>query len=108
MTPESTRTQTQTTTVKNDADAFAPDATTYLVDADTALSEAVVDAVARETDRDTLSVEPLYRAVDPDALNDLFARRSDGRPRPPARIRISYGGCDVWVDGESVHVRQRS
>lgn len=96
-----------TTTVEDDAHAFAAAATTYPLDADATASEAVVEAVARETGRDAMTVEPLYEAVDPDALNDVFGRRSAGLPRPSVEVRLSYAGCDVCVDGESVHVRQR-
>lgn len=63
-------------------------------------SERIVTAVASLTDTDPLELTPLYEAVDPDALDSLFAHAAvaeDGH-----ELWFSYEGFDVGVrsDGE--------
>ncbi|MFB6281663.1 MAG: HalOD1 output domain-containing protein [Haloferacaceae archaeon] len=64
-------------------------------------SVAVVEAVARATGE---RPEPgtLYRAVDPDALDALFADRPDGSARTGGTLSFVVGDCVVAVraDGE--------
>ena len=45
---------------------------------DPAPSEAIIEAIAEETDSDPLELPPLYNAIDPDALDRLFANREGG------------------------------
>lgn len=59
------------------------------------VSEAVVAAVAELTDSDPLSLEPLYHAVDPDALDALL--QDEGASRSPQCVEFSYADCDVTV-----------
>lgn len=61
------------------------------------VSETVVSAVAEATGTDPLSLEPLYRAVDPDALNALFEQNQTGINRSPNRIEFTYCECDITV-----------
>ena len=58
---------------------------------------AAVEAVADATGREPTKLEPLVRAVDPDALNALF----DGRAPAQGETAVSFGyaGCDVTVRG---------
>lgn len=64
-------------------------------------SVAVVEAITRATGE---RPEPgaLYRAVDPDALDALFADRPDGSPRNGGTLSFVVAGCVVAVhaDGE--------
>ncbi|WP_135534598.1 HalOD1 output domain-containing protein [Halostella pelagica] len=60
-------------------------------------TEAVVIATAEATDADPLELDPLFDAVDPDALNRLFESSDDGSDRPSGRIEFTYAGCDVSV-----------
>ena len=64
------------------------------------VSEAVVSAVAELTGTDPLSLDPLYTAVDPDALNALFSDGSD--TDRSNRVEFTYSGCHVVVtpDGD--------
>lgn len=55
------------------------------------VTEQVVAAVAHEKDVTELALEPLYNAIDPDALESLF------QPGAVGRVRFSYAGCDVVV-----------
>lgn len=55
-------------------------------------SEAVVRAVANARDADPTDLEPLYNAVDPDALDALF---TDGHADD--RIVFRYCGHEVTV-----------
>lgn len=54
---------------------------------DTALSIAVIEAVASVSGRDPIDIEPLNRYVDPDALDDIFQRTGAASP---ANGRISF------------------
>lgn len=63
-------------------------------------SSAVVEAVASVANTDPTDLEPLTAAVDPDALDDLLAPRSDGG-NPPLRVSFRYGGyvLELTPDG---------
>src|SRR6056297_251275 len=64
------------------------------------LSDTVVEAVAEATGVDALDLTPLYRAVDPDALDAMG--RSQGRLSSALELRFRWQGCHVLVqaDGE--------
>lgn len=61
------------------------------------ISETVVSVVAEATDTDPLSLEPIFTAVDPDALDALFEQDQTGLDRSPNRVEFTYCGCDVVV-----------
>jgi hypothetical protein len=69
-------------------------------------SEAIVRLVAAATGRRSLELTPLYGSTDPDALDALFGRRSDGSVRTEGSLRFRYEGCEVIVDGRTVRVRR--
>lgn len=75
-------------------------ALTYEVDGDQTLSEGVVAAVAAVSDADPAAMDPLAEAIDPDALNDLFADQLDGTPRPPGTARFSFSDHELAVSGD--------
>ncbi|WP_222913399.1 HalOD1 output domain-containing protein [Natrinema sp. SYSU A 869] len=60
---------------------------------------AVVSAVSEASDLDMLELPPLYEAINPDALNELFTSRSE-----PAvgEVSFEYAGYDVVVRGTGV------
>lgn len=60
---------------------------------------AVVTAVADASGMDIAELPPLYEAIDPEALNDLFTARSE-----PAvgQVSFQYAGYDVVVRGSGV------
>lgn len=65
------------------------------------LTHAVVEAVAEVRGVDPVGLEPrLYQAVDPDALNRLFARRADGTPREGGRVEFVLAACQVCVEAD--------
>lgn len=65
------------------------------------LTHAVVEAVADVCEVDPIDLEPrLYQAVDPDALDRLFARRADGTPREGGRVEFVLAGCQVRVEAD--------
>lgn len=66
------------------------------VGADDRPSDAVVAAVAAVTDRDPLSLPPLADAIDPDALDGLFATATG----PGGRVAFAFAGFDVVVTGD--------
>lgn len=60
---------------------------------------AVVSAVSDASGLDMLELPPLYEAINPDALNELFTARSE-----PAvgEVSFEYAGYDVVVRGTGV------
>lgn len=62
-------------------------------------TEAVVDAVADVRDCDPIELPPLNDAVDPEALDELFADTVGGKPRHGGRLTFRYCDCDVTVTG---------
>jgi len=59
-------------------------------------SVAVVEAVAAHEGVDPLDLPPLYDAVDPSALDTLFAPRPDGSVRD-GQLSFRFAGYDVTV-----------
>jgi hypothetical protein len=57
----------------------------------------VVEAVAEVTGGDPKTVDSLATAVDPDALEALFAPRSSGEQRNEGHLTFPVAGCDVTV-----------
>lgn len=68
-------------------------------------SVRVVEAVADAKGIDPLDVEPLSHAVDPDALDALFAPRADATPRDAdASLQFTFAGHTVVVDADGTVV----
>lgn len=65
-------------------------------------SAAVVEMVAIARDRVPSALEPLYEAVDPEALDLLLRRDGDPGNVAEATVSFTYAGYDVTVgsDGE--------
>ncbi|WP_254546071.1 HalOD1 output domain-containing protein [Halomarina pelagica] len=65
------------------------------------LDERIVRTVAAVRGVDATSLEQrLYDAIDPDALERLFASRPDGSRRARGRTTFELAGCRVVVDTE--------
>ncbi|WP_418285000.1 HalOD1 output domain-containing protein [Halorubrum sp. DTA46] len=79
--------------------AVASDAYTSKIpsDADRSPTVCVVEAVSEAIDTDLTELQPLYDAIDPDALDQLIGppHRFTG-----GRIRFRYEGCTVTVDAD--------
>ncbi|OLZ41518.1 hypothetical protein A6E15_11225 [Natrinema saccharevitans] len=68
-------------------------------------SQAVIEAVAEAEgvppeDLAPPAYEPLHAVVDPDALDALFAARSEGADRPGGTVSFRFCSYDVTVDGD--------
>lgn len=70
------------------------------------VSEAVVAAVATASSTDPAKMAPLADAVDPDALDALFADRYDGTPRADGTTRFPFSGYEVIVTSGLVSVHE--
>lgn len=71
---------------------------------DESMSETVVNAVADAKGVDPLDLDPLYDAIDPDALDRLFST-SPGASASPTELRFEMSGCVVVVrEGGTVTV----
>lgn len=65
-------------------------------------SRAVIEAVAEAEGVSPAEIRPpayqsLHAAVDPEALDALFAMRSDGTPRPGGAVTFPFCGYEVTV-----------
>lgn len=72
------------------------------------MSEKVVSAVAAEREAAPTDLEPLFEAIDPDALDGLYGRTELDRARSPDRLAFTYGGCEVTVEGDGTVTADRS
>ncbi|QLG29671.1 hypothetical protein HUG10_18865 (plasmid) [Halorarum halophilum] len=62
------------------------------------LTTTIVHALADVMGEDVTGTEfPLYDSVDPDALDRLFAPKTDGTPRPPGHVAFSVQDYRVTV-----------
>lgn len=61
-----------------------------------AVSVAVVERLAAAKGCDPEVLPPLYRSIDPDALEHLVTRSKGGL----SQISFSHAGCDVTVTGD--------
>ncbi len=59
------------------------------------LTEQIIRVVAESDGRSREDLEPLYEAIDPDALTALFAPRADGSSRAVGDVSFEY--ADYWV-----------
>lgn len=74
----------------------------YRVRAEESTTEAVVEALSRFEDTSPLELPPLYDAVPPDALDELFDAGADRRA---VRLSFTYMGTLVTVEnGETILV----
>jgi hypothetical protein len=64
------------------------------------VSHTVVTAVAELTDSEPIELEPLFTAVDSDALERLFDTDGGMGRRSPTTVEFAYAGCDVVVSGD--------
>ncbi len=75
--------------------------TTYRRDPEESPAEGVVSVVAAVTGADPTRMEPLYEAIDPDALDRVFdSTGGDPGESPGTRVRFRYRGCVVTVHGD--------
>ena len=65
-------------------------------------SEAVVTAVSAVSGVSPTALEPLFGAVEPDALDSLVAHAQRTDVPDEHHIRFSYAGFDVEVRGDGV------
>lgn len=79
---------------------------TYEIGDDERASEAVVAAVTTASNANPAKINPLADAVDPDALDALFADRYDGTPRADGSTRFPFSGYEVLVTSGLVTVRE--
>jgi len=61
------------------------------------LSRKVVSAVSETRDTDELELEPLYRVIDPEALDSLFAGRKTDSGPGRGTVSFRYSGFEVTV-----------
>jgi hypothetical protein len=65
------------------------------------LCPAIVSTVATVKDVDPDALEPLYTAIDPDALRDLIEPQSSHGER----VTFEWADCEITVSGQRVVTR---
>ncbi|AGB33484.1 hypothetical protein C488_18050 [Natrinema pellirubrum DSM 15624] len=85
-------------------------ATVYELADDESISTGVVTAVATAADAEmvptggtaggTTALDPLYTAVDPDALDALFGSDGFGTAGTPDRVTFTYHGYEITITGD--------
>lgn len=84
----------------NEQDAETP-VVTYDVNDSESITTAVTAAVSSASGRSATELRPLYSAVDPDALDSIFAPQSDGTPRiSGGTVTFEYGPHRVRVESD--------
>lgn len=73
--------------------------TRHETDGPGSLSVTVVTAVSEALDAEPMEVDPLYRSIDPDALDALF-ESTIGEDGSSARVSFTHDGCSVTVRGD--------
>ena len=63
-------------------------------------AEGVLAAVGELTGTDPAVMDPLYDAIDPEALNALYARGPDREQAVPQQVSFQFNGCAVVVYGD--------
>lgn len=85
----------------NEATDRRPTPTTYRRDPGEVPSESVVRVVAAVTGDEPIRMEPLYEAIDPDALDQVFdSTGADSEVESATRVSFRYQGCAVAVYGD--------
>lgn len=64
------------------------------------VSEKVVEALAKYYGVDPIDLSPLYHGIDPEALDNLFAPRSNGESRHKGSVSFTYQDLIVKMDSE--------
>ena len=64
------------------------------------IAEQIIRVVTESDDRSREDLEPLYEAIDPDALSALFAPRADGSSRGGGKVSFEYAGYWVTVSSK--------
>ncbi len=64
------------------------------------LTERIITTVAEIDGQSVDELEPLYNAINPEALESLFASRADGSSRPDGEVSFQYAGYWVTVSSE--------
>ena len=63
-------------------------------------SESVVTAIASLTDASPMELEPLYDAIEPDALDAMFDHAQETDTPGEQRLTFAYAGFEVSVTGD--------
>lgn len=76
-------------------------AVTYEVSEDESITHAVTAAMSSADGTSETDLRPLYSAVDPDALDAIFASQSDDTSRDPeGTVTFEYGSRRVRVESD--------
>lgn len=71
------------------------------------LISTLVSAVAECTGQEETDLEPLYEAIDPDAMEQLYEPRDGRIGANGVQTKFTYAGCDVLVTKSKVTVHPK-
>lgn len=74
--------------------------TTHDFQRDRSISTTIVIAMSRASETEPNDLPPLYEAVDPDALDAVFASPGKQPGRTDVTVRFPYAGHEVSVHGD--------
>lgn len=95
--PETDETTEAAALHERDGTRDARSRTTYRIEDDETVTEAVVRAVSSETRSSRFELPPLYSVIDPEALDDLFASPIGNVRRTTGTVAFEYCGRQVRV-----------
>ncbi|SIR63192.1 hypothetical protein SAMN05421858_3016 [Haladaptatus litoreus] len=64
------------------------------------ISTVIAETIANHKGVDPADLEPLYETIDPDALDALFAHRTDGTARTTGQITFVHAGYEITVTSD--------
>lgn len=72
------------------------------------LSQTIISMVSEIATYDPIELDPLYKYIDPDALNRLFRSSRHGADSDDIFLEFTYMTYAVTVTGNYVHVSEES
>lgn len=72
------------------------------------VSQTIVSIVSEMATCDPIELDPLYKYIDPDALNRLFHSGRHGADRDDIFLEFTYMTYCITVTGNYVHVSEES
>ncbi|ODR79411.1 hypothetical protein BG842_06945 [Haladaptatus sp. W1] len=64
------------------------------------ISTVIAETIATHKGIDPADLEPLYKTIDPDALDALFAPQNDGTARTTGQITFTHAGYETTVKSD--------
>lgn len=70
------------------------------------VSQTIVSIISEKATCDPVELDPLYKYIDPDALDSLFRSSRYGTDRDDIILKFTYMTYRITVTGNNVHVSE--